>query len=111
MQPNCIYQSEASLKPVWSQSGASLKPVGCKFNFGVNEPLDKWIPTGFNSSTEIIVTAAKQLIKIKVVFSHTLLHFSKKANKKSRTYGTSDWLRQVTWFLEADPSDPLPGAD
>ena len=39
MQPNCIYQSEASLKPVGSQSEVSLKPVGCKFNFGVNEPL------------------------------------------------------------------------
>ena len=28
-----------SLKPVWSELEASLKPLGCKFNFGVNEPL------------------------------------------------------------------------
>ena len=31
MQPNCIYQSEASL--------TSLEPIGCNFNFGVNGPL------------------------------------------------------------------------
>ena len=30
-----------SLNLVWSQLEASLKPVGCKFNFGVNEPLPK----------------------------------------------------------------------
>ena len=31
----------ASLKPVWSELEASLKPVGCKFNFGVYEPLHR----------------------------------------------------------------------
>ena len=41
--PTAFYQSEASLKLVWSELEASLKPVGCNFNFDVNEPLGKSI--------------------------------------------------------------------